>query len=209
MIWAQTANFVLGLLASLVGWLAIALLLTPRLKVSRLNRIQQDRIRHPSGYRYRVKLINRSRYFAVGDLNLHARLVIPGLDKARPDARTSIYLPVGTDTPFPVLSRRSKREPDGEWERVYTINYLDMVGNGVSRLSPEIQDQLESRTITLHELLQIYPGSFIRFAVAGTHGRSGVRRTYITKFDIFTITEGEFQSGSIGLKSGPTTEASK
>jgi hypothetical protein len=199
MIGTQTVGFVLGLLASLIGWWAIALWLTPRLEVSRLNRIPQDVALHPCGYRYRIKLVNRSRHYAVGDLTLHARLVIRGLDENRPEVQTSISLPVGTDTPFPVLTRRDKKEPPEDWERVYTFDYFHMEGNALRRLPQPIKDALRQRTITLHELLEIYPGSFVRFAVAGTHGRSGFRRTYAGKFYRDTITEGEFTTGSIEL----------
>ena len=197
MIWAQLVGFVFGLLASVVGWWAIALWLTPRLDVSSLNRIPQDVALHPSGYRYRIKLVNRSKRFAVGDLSLQARLVIRGLDVNRPTVQTSIYLPVGMEPSFPVLNSRSKGTPPEEWERVYTIDYFKMRGNGVNRLPHQVLAGIKDRTIILSELLKTFPGSFIRFAVSGSHGRSGFRRTYPSKFYVDDITEGEFELGSI------------
>lgn len=200
MVWDQTVGLILGLLTSVVSWWVIALWLTPRLKVSSVNRIPQNKEQYPSGYRYRIKIMNRSRLFAVGDLNLQARLVLRGLDKERPEVQTSIYLPVGAETQFPVLTRRCKKHPPEDWERVYTFDIFHMRGNALNRL-PEIANaKLGDRTITLHELLEVRPECFVRFAVVGTHARSGFRRTFSRKFVKGDITEGEFRTGSIKLK---------
>jgi hypothetical protein len=200
MFWTQAVSFLLGLLASVIGWWAIAMWLTPRLDVSGLNRIPQDLVQHPSGYRYRIKLSNRSRHFAISDLDLQARLVIRGLDEHRPGVQTSIYLPVGSESQFPVLTRRHKTGHPEDWERVYTFDIYGMKGNALTRLPKDVRDGLSKKTITLDQILSRFPHSFVRFAVEGTHGRSGFRRAYTRTFHGTNISEGEFKTGSITLK---------
>src|SRR5690348_7564769 len=115
-------NFALGAVASFVAWAVVVWLLTPRLRVSEINRHFDTS--HPRGVRYRIKVINASRVWGVGDLTIDARVVLVGLDPENPKSRTSLVLPVAEDRIFPVLARRHMwRRPheDHDEERTFTL----------------------------------------------------------------------------------------
>ena len=102
-------GFGAGTVASILAWWLVLNYFTPRLQVSDLNPLPQPLDRYPCGYRYRVKVRNVSRRHSVANLQLHARLVVKGLDQERPTVRSSMLLPVGANA-FPVLESRRGRQ---------------------------------------------------------------------------------------------------
>jgi hypothetical protein len=175
---------------------------TPRLAISTLNRFPEQMSAEPCGFRYRVKVQNTSRHYGVADLELHARLVIRGLDSARPDVQSSIQVPVGEGDPFPTLDRRTKRGAMSDFERIYTLRIHDMKGPLMRRLPEEVRAALECRTVTLEQLLELGSDAFVRLAVTCSHSRSGYRRTYSLKFRIGDVAEGTFQKRGVGVVTG-------
>ena len=194
-------GFIAGLVASVLAWWAVALAFTPRLKVSVLNRFEQEPEIAPCGFRYRIKLINRSRHYAATDLSIHARLVVKGLDPLRPTTQTAISFPVGEPFPYPVLEARRRGAPFEDSERVYSLHIHELRGAALVRLPDPIRSRLEDRSITLEELLDMGSDAFIRLAVSACHSRSGFRRTYPCKFRMGDIEEGSFEDGSIQIRS--------
>ncbi|MGP8059042.1 MAG: hypothetical protein ACLP9C_05355 [Acidimicrobiales bacterium] len=202
-------SFVLGLIASIVGWWIIAVLLIPRLEVSELNRIPQPKDKHPCGYRYRVKVRNKSKMFTAADLSIQARFVVRGLDKNRPSSQTSILVPVGVEEQFSALTPCRRNRPSEDSERVYTIRIFEMRGNAIDRLPDGMRERLDGKSITLEEIfveLEKQCGSepFIRLAVSASHGLSGFRRTYAKKFEgkESKAREGEFEEWSTQVLEG-------
>src|SRR5205085_5632392 len=133
---------------------------TPRLNLSTLNRLPLPQADAPCPFRYRVKVQNASRRHGVADLDLHARLVIRGLDESRPATQTSLLIPVGSRTPFPILDPRRRSSEPEDYERVYTLHVHDLHGNALDRLPPNIRDGLKDRTVPLEQLLQLGTRAF-------------------------------------------------
>lgn len=100
-------GFILGIVASFAAWRYVVHRYTPSLGLSdNLNCLPQPAEIAPCGFRYRVKLQNQSHRHGVSDISLCARLVIRGIDEQRPDAQTSLVIPVGAKA---VLSLRLSR----------------------------------------------------------------------------------------------------
>lgn len=115
-------GFILGIVASFAAWRYVVHRYTPSLGLSdNLNCLPQPAEIAPCGFRYRVKLQNQSHRHGVSDISLCARLVIRGIDEQRPDAQTSLVIPVGEGSPFPALEPNTGTKPYEEYERVYTL----------------------------------------------------------------------------------------
>lgn len=184
-------DLILGVAASTLSWLAIARSLTPRLDVSPLSRLPSSD--EPCGYRYRIKIVNRSWLWDAADVAIHARVVLRGLNSERPTNTTSLRIRI--DDPFPVLTSRRHQVLPGDRSRVYGLHVHDLSGDGAERLSDSTKARLTSRTITAEELMQEGSGEgFIRLAVTASHARSGLRRTYAYRVTAGDIEEGEFES---------------
>jgi len=203
-------GFILGIVASLIAWAAIAWSLVPRLQISKLNR-------HPDpsyavGLRYRIKVRNASWYWAIGDLRVDARLVIKGLDINHPNNRTSLVLPVADGAVFPALDSAGpplKRRPHFDAERTFTFRVGELRGGGIKRLPIDINSQLSA--ISLDELVRILQKSgfdcYLRVAISATHGFSGVRRTRSIRAAVEELETGDFEPGSVRIVSPVTSLA--
>jgi hypothetical protein len=187
-------SFFLGIATSFAAWALVTLLLLPRVRISPLNRRVDGTV--PSGERIRLKIQNRSRFFAVGDLELHARLVLVGLDPAHPRNSTSLAVPVGGSSVFPVLDRRD-RSAHANHERVYTVRLGEMHGGGLRHVPSFILEKLEAGTLTLEDVMACSPAAYLRVAVACAHGTSGIRRTTSLRFSVAMT--GEFRTGSVEI----------
>src|SRR5258708_5548892 len=119
-------GFGAGIGASIVAWWLILLAFTPRLRLSRLNQLELSKNETPCGYRYRVKIQNRLKWYAVSGITLHARLVVKGLDAKRPTVWSSLHIPVSGSSSFPLLDGRKRRERIGDSQRVYTLHIHEL-----------------------------------------------------------------------------------
>lgn len=183
-----------GIAASLFAWLIVVNIFTARLRISELNKFPDES--EPCGFRYRVKVQNRSRIFAASDLGFHARLVVKGADPKRTDTQTSLLMPVAEDPVFPVLSARKWGARPSDYERVYTLRIHELRGKGLARLRPETRTKIDDGTITLEDLLAAGgEDGFVRLAVSCSNARAGLRRTYVRKFPESHF--GKFRPGSI------------
>jgi hypothetical protein len=198
-------GFAAGIVASIVAWWLVLAAFTPRLAISTLNRVEDSSNLTPCGYRYRIKIRNRQRWYAVAGISLNARLVVKGLDAKRPEVLTSLQIPFGTGTTFPVLEGRRTRERLADSERVYTLRIHELDASAEADLPPLLLPMLQHRTATIDDLLTLGSDAFIRFAVSVSHARSGYSRTYSKKFRLADMREGEFVPDSVEVKS-PTSD---
>jgi hypothetical protein len=192
--WPFVVAFGLGLVASVASWWIVTALFAPKLEISTLNRKPEDRNLEPCGFRYRIKVRNLRRSYAAGDLTLHAKLVIPGLD-GNPLSRTWLSIPIGHDV-YPVLEGRKAGFELSE--RNFTLHIHDLERS--ARLTQRTVDALNNRTITLDELLALGSGGFILVAVQASHARSGHTRTYSVEFGPHDVREGVFAPGSVKIR---------
>lgn len=201
-------GFALGIVASLIAWRMVVMYYTPRLKISALNRLPTEE--NPCGFRYRIKIQNRSHLYRVADLSFQARIVIRGLNKQRPNVQTSLLLPISElppypvfdPRPFPLLDPRKRRTVPEDYERVYTLRVHELKGAApaMGRLSEKIRSGLQDRTLTLDDLLREGSDAFVRVAVTSSHAVSGFRKTYSKKFRRHHIQGGEFKQPGVGVK---------
>jgi hypothetical protein len=200
----QLISFAAGLVAAVISWYLIAIYFTPRLQISKLNRQRvEGNESSPSGFRYRVKLRNKSRFYGVSDLSLQARLVVKGLPKGLKGGAVvdrSIPIAVGEGNPFPTLDRRWKRHATlGDFERTYVFRVPDNLGSLTPDLPEKTRDRVRDKTATVDELMELGTDRFVRFAVSCSHARSGYRRTYSRKFSLTDIEEGQFKRNSVRI----------
>ena len=193
-------GFCAGIAASVAAWWLILVAFTPRLRVSKLNQLEEPKELSPCGFRYRVKVQNRLRWHAVSGIELHARLVVRGLDESRPTSLGSLEIPVGDRSAFPVLDGRRTRERLGDSERIYTLRIHEVDTSPEPTFPLDVSLKLKDRTATIEDLLMLGTDAFIRFSVTANHGRSGFGRTYSEKYRLADINRGEFASDSIETK---------
>ena len=193
-------GLVAGTVASVAAWWLLLMYFTPRFEVSALNRLPKPTDVEPCGYRYRIKVRNLQRRYGIGDLSLHVRLVIRGLDEERPTAHTAFAIPVGDVMPFPYLDGRKHRDRVGDSERVYVVRVHDLVDSPPHRLPEGVRAALNTRTQQLEGLFGLGTGAFVRIAVTASHARSGFRRTISLKARPGRTTEGEFVEDSVEVR---------
>lgn len=199
-----------GVMMSIVAWLATLVFAGPRIEVSEAISVVADAGPDRTGSRYRVKVLNRSRLFDVGDLDLQAQLVVRGLNPAKPKNATTFTIPVSTESAFPVLHRRSRqwRKKDVGWQRrragrVYTLRYLELRGGGLERMTQPLLERLRRGDLELAELLSMGDDSFIRLLVAASHSLSGYRRSAVVIFGAEDLVVGTFEGhDSVEITSG-------
>jgi hypothetical protein len=192
-------SFALGVVASLVAWMLVVASFVPRLRISQLNRRTDATV--STGARIRVKVQNRSRLFAVGDLSIHARLVVRGLDPKHPRNYTSIAVPVGSGEFFPVLEARRPRRAHSDVERTYTLHIEKLQGDGLRRLPAELRQKCADGVVTIDDLLGCGSDSYVRLAVTCSHGLSGLRRVFSRRFRRADIATGTFRPGQVRVVS--------
>lgn len=199
-----------GVMMSVVAWLATLVFAGPRLEVSKAISMVVDAGPDRSGSRYRVKVLNRSRLFDVGDLELQAQLVVRGLNPTKPKNATTFTIPVSTESAFPVLHRRSRqwRRKKVGWQRrragrVYTLRHRELQGGGVDRMTQPLIERLRRCDLELADLLSIGDDSFVRLVVAASHPLSGYRRSVVVIYGAEDLIAGTFEDhDSVRITSG-------
>jgi len=140
------------------------------------------------------------RRYAIAGIVLNARLVIEGLDKENPRDLTSLAIPFGVATTFPVLEGLDVRERVEDSERVYTLHIHDLDTTAEANFPPETLLSIQKGTALVEDLLTLGTDAFIRFAVSVSHARSGYGRTYFTKFRLSDMCDGEFLPDSVDVR---------
>jgi hypothetical protein len=189
-----------GVTISIVAWLATLVFVGPRVSVSQAISVVKDAGPERSDIRYRVKVLNRSRWFDVSNLELQAQLVIRGLNPRKPKNATTFAIPVATETPFPVLHRRSRqwRKKKPGWQRrragrSYTLRHRQLGGGGTSRLTQPIVARLRAGELELPELLATGDDAFVRLVVSAAHPLSGYHRSVVVIYEASDLQEGTFE----------------
>ena len=112
--------FISGIVASFFAWFMISFLFKPRLKIDK--HIYKFRsIDYEGSYVYKVKVINKSRFFSVYDVNLAARVYIYGLIPDNPDEYRIYVINAGVKTTPYIASKREKNKLFTKNERYFVI----------------------------------------------------------------------------------------
>jgi len=138
--------------------------------------------------------------YGVADISVHARLVIRGLDKRRPESSVAFSIPVGEAAPFPYIDGRNGREQADDSGRVYRLRVQELVDLAPQRLPADVHARLRARAQRLEDLMALGSDAFVKIAVASSHARSGFRRTISWRARLANITEGEFAEDSVNLR---------
>jgi hypothetical protein len=82
----------------------------------------------------------------------------------------------------------------------------DIEGPALERLPSDVRSRLESRAITLEELLSLRPDASLRVAIRAAHHFSGYKRTYSLQYREANIRHGVFRDG-LDVEIVPRTES--
>jgi hypothetical protein len=161
------AGFILGITGSYLSWLFITKVFVPNIEVSKISRlIESD---DPTRVQYRIKLYNHGRR-PVTDLSIACRIWVKGLNPAsdRGSNKTSFHIPVGDEWNFPFLESKEGR--------IYTLRVKELRGGRPDRLPEGVLEGLRNGNFELEDLLELGGGGYLRIAVSGAHGSSGLRK---------------------------------
>jgi len=112
--------FFLGIIASFFAWLAVVRLVRPRIKID--NKIYRfDSIDNDGFPEYKVKVTNKSRFFAVYDVTLAARVYLYGLVKDKQDEYRMYVINPGTKSSPYISPKRKRSKQVSKNERYFTL----------------------------------------------------------------------------------------
>lgn len=181
---------ILGIGSSYFAWYITAHKLAPKLRFSdKISCLPTDR--EAEKFAYRVKLENPGKRPII-DLNITAKLQVPGLNANFPKNKETTYLPVSFSGQFPYV------EPSKNGKRYLLRIRIDKEQEFSRQIYPaNIREKAKDNTLMLEDLLSI-KDSTVQLIALGYDSFSGARKAFLSpKYSFNDICKAPFDLGSL------------
>ena len=182
----QIISFILGVTASLLGWLLTAYM--TRVKIEFPQKIYREVDMYDrSRYHYNIEVFNVGKRELI-DLHMQARISIEGADKKNPKLRCFSLLDLDYySCNFPWLPFKNSK--DEEWSRVNSGRLIYAIEMKLAYLEfskvfyeTTIREKAQRKTLQLDDIFNTYPNAAIQFYLFGYDGFTGARKMFKSKY---------------------------